>query len=167
MSIRIGINGFGRIGRYLIRLLNRDADVEVVAVNARADNPQMAHLLKYDSVHGHFPGEVQATQEGLSIDGRPIRITRYGAGEWTWGELGCDLVSSPQASSTTARNCEKHLACVVQDRGHQRPGQGRGQHRGHGLQPPPAPARAQDHLQPSCTTNCLPRGQGPARVHSA
>ncbi|QLA17603.1 type I glyceraldehyde-3-phosphate dehydrogenase [Desulfolutivibrio sulfoxidireducens] len=110
MSIRIGINGFGRIGRYLIRLLNRDTDVEVVAVNARADNPQMAHLLKYDSVHGHFPGVVETTPDGLSIDGKPIRITRHGAGEWQWGELGCDLVVESTGKFNDRESCEKHLA---------------------------------------------------------
>ncbi len=110
MSIRIGINGFGRIGRYLIRLLNRDTDVEVIAVNARADNPQMAHLLKYDSVHGHFPGVVETTPDGLSIDGKPIRITRHGAGEWQWGELGCDLVVESTGKFNDRESCEKHLA---------------------------------------------------------
>ncbi len=111
MSIRIGINGFGRIGRYLIRLLARETDVEVVAVNARADNPQMAHLLKYDSVHGRFPGVVQATQDGLAVEGRPIAITRHGVGEWKWGDLGCDLVVESTGKFNDRESCEKHLAC--------------------------------------------------------
>ncbi|KUG28884.1 nad-dependent glyceraldehyde-3-phosphate dehydrogenase [hydrocarbon metagenome] len=110
MALRIGINGFGRIGRYLIRLLANDPDVSVIAVNARADNPQMAHLLKYDSVHGHFPGTVEPTADGLSINGAPIRITRHGAGEWVWGELGCDLVVESTGKFNDRESCEKHLA---------------------------------------------------------
>jgi glyceraldehyde 3-phosphate dehydrogenase len=110
MAIRIGINGFGRIGRYLIRLLADDPDVSVVAVNARADNPQMAHLLKYDSVHGRFPGVVEATSDGFSVCGKPVKVTRNGAGEWIWGDLGCDLVVESTGKFNDRESCEKHLA---------------------------------------------------------
>jgi glyceraldehyde 3-phosphate dehydrogenase len=110
MAIRIGINGFGRIGRYLIRLAASDPDVQVIAVNARADNPQMAHLLKYDSVHGRFPGTVLATADGLSVNGEPVKITRHGVGEWAWGDLGCDLVVESTGKFNDRESCEKHLA---------------------------------------------------------
>jgi len=110
MAIRIGINGFGRIGRYLIRLAASDPDVQVIAVNARADNPQMAHLLKYDSVHGRFPGAVLATADGLSVNDEPVKITRHGVGEWIWGDLGCDLVVESTGKFNDRESCEKHLA---------------------------------------------------------
>jgi glyceraldehyde 3-phosphate dehydrogenase len=110
MAIRIGINGFGRIGRYLIRLLAGDPEVSVVAVNARADNPQMAHLLKYDSVHGRFPGVIEATPDGFTVCGKPVKVTRNGAGEWVWGDLGCDLVVESTGKFNDRESCEKHLA---------------------------------------------------------
>src|SRR5699024_9133512 len=82
MPIRIGINGFGRIGRYLIRLAAAAPDIELAAVNARADNAALAHMLKYDSVHGRFPFPVSATDKGLNVDGRDVPVTRKPTGEW-------------------------------------------------------------------------------------
>ena len=70
MPIRLAVNGFGRIGRYLIRLLADASDVEIVAVNARADNATLAHLLKYDSTFGPFPFPVSATENGIMVNGR-------------------------------------------------------------------------------------------------
>ncbi len=67
MAVKIGLNGFGRIGRYVTRLLANDPDVEIVAVNARADNNTLAHLLKYDSVHRKFDGEVIPNDEGFFV----------------------------------------------------------------------------------------------------
>ncbi|MEF3696611.1 type I glyceraldehyde-3-phosphate dehydrogenase [Desulfolutivibrio sp.] len=155
MAIRIGINGFGRIGRYLIRLLADDADVSVVAVNARADNPQMAHLLKYDSVHGRFPGTVLATDDGLSINGAPVKVTRHGAGEWSWGELGCDLVVESTGKFNDRESCEKHLARGAKTVVISAPAKGEDVTIVMGVN--------QDQLKPehkiisnaSCTTNCL------------
>ena len=84
MPIRLAINGFGRIGRYLIRLLADASDVDIVAVNARADNATLAHLLKYDSTFGPFPFPVSATEKGLMVNGREIPVTRMVLGEWDW-----------------------------------------------------------------------------------
>jgi glyceraldehyde 3-phosphate dehydrogenase len=110
MATKIGLNGFGRIGRYLARLLAEETDLELVAVNARASNEDLAHLLKYDSVHGRFP-DVQPSEDGFVMAGKPVKVTRNAPGEWTWGELGCDLVVESTGKFTDRESCEKHLAC--------------------------------------------------------
>lgn len=110
MATKIGLNGFGRIGRYLARLLAEETDLELVAVNARASNEDLAHLLKYDSVHGRFL-DVQPTEDGFVMAGKPIKVTRNAPGEWTWGDLGCDLVVESTGKFTDRESCEKHLAC--------------------------------------------------------
>jgi glyceraldehyde 3-phosphate dehydrogenase len=111
MSIRIGINGFGRIGRYLVRLLADDGGCELVAVNARADNVQLAHLLKYDSVHGTFAGRIEAGDKGFSVNGRPVEVTRCAPGEWRWGDLGVDVVVESTGAFRDRASCEGMLAC--------------------------------------------------------
>jgi glyceraldehyde 3-phosphate dehydrogenase len=110
MATKIGLNGFGRIGRYLARLLAEESDLELVAVNARASNEDLAHLLKYDSVHGRFP-DVRPTEDGFVMAGKPVKVTRMAPGEWTWGEMGCDLVVESTGKFTDRESCEKHLAC--------------------------------------------------------
>ena len=92
MTVRLGINGFGRIGRYLMRLLADCDDMPVVVVNARADNAQLAHLFKYDSVHGRFNGTVDHDENGLIINGRHVAVTRCKTGEWVWDRHQVDLV---------------------------------------------------------------------------
>lgn len=110
MATKIGLNGFGRIGRYLARLLAEESDLELAVVNARASNEDLAHLLKYDSVHGRFP-DVQPTEEGFVMAGKPVKVTRNAPGEWTWGEMGCDLVVESTGKFNDRESCEKHLAC--------------------------------------------------------
>ena len=110
MATRIGLNGFGRIGRYLTRLLAGESDLELVAVNARASNEDLAHLLKYDSAHGRFL-DVEPTQSGFKVNGKPVTVTRNAPGEWTWGELGCDVVIESTGKFTDRESCEKHIAC--------------------------------------------------------
>ncbi len=92
MPVNIGINGFGRIGRYLLRLLADDPELAVTAINARADNPSLAHLFKYDSVHRTFQGTVQPNDRGFIVNGRQVDVTRKPMGEWIWGDLGVDMV---------------------------------------------------------------------------
>lgn len=110
MATKIGLNGFGRIGRYLTRLLADESDLELVAVNARASNEDLAHLLKYDSVHGRFLN-VEPTATGFTVNGKPVTVTRNAPGEWIWGDLGCDIVVESTGKFTDRESCEKHLAC--------------------------------------------------------
>ncbi len=78
MTVKVGINGFGRIGRSIFRAINQDPafkDIEVVAINDLTDNQTLAHLLKYDSIMGRYGAEVASTEEGITVDGRLIRVT--------------------------------------------------------------------------------------------
>ena len=110
MAVRIGINGFGRIGRYLMRLLADNENFEVVAINARASNQDLAHLFKYDSVHGHFKGDVLATDRGLLINDKlNVPVTRDGIGEWRWGELGADIVVDTSGSLKKKAGLQQHI----------------------------------------------------------
>ncbi len=114
MSVRIGINGFGRIGRYLARLLAKESGYELVAVNARADNGQLAHLLKYDSVHGTFAGEVEANEKGFTINGNQIVVTRDAPGEWSWGAWDVDIVVESTGYFRDRLSCEQMIDCGCQ-----------------------------------------------------
>lgn len=109
MPIRIGLNGFGRIGRYLIRLMAAAPDIELAVINARADNAALAHMLKYDSVHGHFPFPVSATDTGLNINGREVPVTRKPTGEWDWSGYGADLVVESTGTIKTREAAAAHL----------------------------------------------------------
>ena len=94
MAIRIAINGFGRIGRLTLRnLLEQSGIFEVVAVNDLTDNHTLATLLKYDSVHGRYPGEVGFDEENLLVDGRKIRVLEQrDPRQLPWADLGVDVV---------------------------------------------------------------------------
>jgi glyceraldehyde 3-phosphate dehydrogenase len=111
MALRIGINGFGRIGRYMTRLLAGNKDLQVVVVNARADNNTLAHLLKYDSVHGRFDGQVEVNEEGFMLEGSQVYVTRKAPGEWVWGDYGVDILLETTGKFRDRESCEKHLAC--------------------------------------------------------
>ncbi|MBC7355884.1 MAG: type I glyceraldehyde-3-phosphate dehydrogenase, partial [Desulfomicrobiaceae bacterium] len=111
MGVRIALNGFGRIGRYMARILAGRDDLELVAVNARGDNASLAHLLKYDSVHGIFPGEVGATDDGITINGQLVRVTRNAPDAWDWASVGADIVVESTGKFTDRESCERHLAC--------------------------------------------------------
>lgn len=107
--VRIGINGFGRIGRYLMRLLATDPSCEVAVINARAGNSDLAHLLKYDSVHGHFPGSVYPGDKGIVINDREIPVIRCNKGEWPWGDMGVDIVVDTSGSLKKREGLALHL----------------------------------------------------------
>lgn len=111
MAVKIGINGFGRIGRYLVRLLKDSKDVQIAVINARANNATLAHLLKYDSTHGHFPGEVSHDENGLIIDGHHIPVTRYPLGEWKWADYGVDIAVETSGKIKDRDGLAAHLAC--------------------------------------------------------
>lgn len=111
MAIRIGINGFGRIGRYLVRLLASDEELIIAAVNARADNASLAHLFKYDSSHGIFQGSVKHDENGLVINGRHIAVTRCKAGEWPWRELDVAVAVETSGAVKDREGLAQHLNC--------------------------------------------------------
>jgi len=93
MPVRVAINGFGRIGRCLARLIIDKPELELVAVNSRADTERDVHLLRYDSVHGRFPGKVEARDETLYLDGREVHITRVlQPQDLPWKDLGIEIV---------------------------------------------------------------------------
>jgi len=103
--VKIAINGFGRIGRISFRNIQRKSNVEVVAINDLTDATTLAHLLKYDSVHGRFDGEVYAEGEYLVVNGKKIRVYAERDPEnLPWGELGIDIVIE---STGIFRNKEK------------------------------------------------------------
>ncbi|MDI9569929.1 MAG: type I glyceraldehyde-3-phosphate dehydrogenase [Pseudomonadota bacterium] len=94
MGIKVAINGFGRVGRYLVRAIHGREDIEIVAVNSRAKPAVLAHLLKYDSVHGIFAAHIVATENELQIDGGKIAITQVTSSlaDLPWAALGVDIV---------------------------------------------------------------------------
>ena len=110
MTTRIGINGFGRIGRNFFRALRaKGADLEVVAMNDLGDAQTMAHLLKYDSVFGRFDGEVKVTDGGFSIDGKDIKLlSERDPANLPWGDLGADIVIESTGFFTKRADAAKH-----------------------------------------------------------
>ena len=111
MPVRVGINGFGRIGRNVFRAAcEREAEIEWVAVNDLVDPKTIVHLLKYDSILGRFPGEVAATDTGLRVDGTDIRVTaERDPAALPWGEMGVDIVIESTGFFTDRENAAKHL----------------------------------------------------------
>jgi glyceraldehyde 3-phosphate dehydrogenase len=111
MTTRIAINGFGRIGRNLLRAVRKyELDVEVVAVNDLTDPVTLGHLTKYDSVHGRFPGEVHVDGTAIVIDGTPISVlSERDPAALPWGELGVDVVVESTGFFTDRDKAAKHL----------------------------------------------------------
>ncbi|WP_447977596.1 type I glyceraldehyde-3-phosphate dehydrogenase [Candidatus Nitrospira bockiana] len=111
MAIRIGINGFGRIGRNVLRASLGDPDLQFVAVNDLTDAKTLAHLLKYDSVHGPLSVPVQAGEDEIVVDGKPIKIlAKKDPKELPWKDLGVDLVIESTGRFTDREGASKHLS---------------------------------------------------------
>jgi glyceraldehyde 3-phosphate dehydrogenase len=109
LSLQIGINGFGRIGRLVLRAA-RTTDVEVVGINDLTDARTLAHLLKYDSIHGRFPGEVEATENGVKVDGREIPITQEREpAEIPWFDQGAKIAVECTGRFTDRESAGQHL----------------------------------------------------------
>jgi len=109
MAIQVGINGFGRIGRLAFRAL-RDKDVEVVGINDLVDAPTLAHLLKYDSVHGRYPDSVSADGDAIVVDGRRIPISsERDPAKLPWKKLGAEIVVEATGLFTKREAAQKHL----------------------------------------------------------
>ncbi len=109
MTKRVAINGFGRIGRLVFRACETDPDIEVVAVNDLTDAATLAHLLKYDSVHGRFGESVVAEEDGFSVDGRFVKVlSQRDPAELPWAELGIDIVVESTGFFTDATKAQAH-----------------------------------------------------------
>jgi glyceraldehyde 3-phosphate dehydrogenase len=109
MAIRVGINGFGRIGRLVFRAA-RGKDLEIVGINDLTDARTLAHLLKYDSVHGRFPGAVEAVDDGIVVDGKKIPISaERDPAKLPWKALGAQLVVESTGIFANREGSSKHL----------------------------------------------------------
>lgn len=110
MAIKVGINGFGRIGRLAFRAMVNDPEIEVVAVNDLGDIPTMAHLLKYDSIHGRAFDTVEVTEDGFVADGHAVKVlSEREPANLPWGELGVDVVVESTGFFTDGTKAKAHL----------------------------------------------------------
>ncbi|MFF0342978.1 type I glyceraldehyde-3-phosphate dehydrogenase [Kribbella sp. NPDC004875] len=110
MTVRVGINGFGRIGRNFFRAVQASgADIEVVAVNDLTDNQTLAHLLKYDSILGRFPGEVSATDDDITVAGKSFKaFAERDPANLKWSDVGADVVIESTGFFTDATKAKTH-----------------------------------------------------------
>jgi glyceraldehyde 3-phosphate dehydrogenase len=110
MGVRVGVNGFGRIGRVFFRAALQEPEIEVVAVNDLADAKTLAHLLKYDSVHGILAGEVRHKGEAIFVNGREVRVcSAKDPATLPWGEMGVDIVVESTGVFRDKATTTKHL----------------------------------------------------------
>ena len=112
MAIRVGINGFGRIGRMVFRAAVRDfPDIEVVGINDLLEPDYLAYMLGYDSVHGRFKGTIAVEGSTLIVNGKKIRLTAVkDPADLKWSEVGADIVVESTGLFLTKETCEKHIA---------------------------------------------------------
>jgi len=110
MPIKVGINGFGRIGRNMLRATPADAGIEYVAVNDIVDAKTLAHLLKYDTVLGIYPGKVEATADAIVVDGRPVKVlVNKTPADLPWKDLGVEIVIESTGKYTKRPDVIKHI----------------------------------------------------------
>jgi glyceraldehyde 3-phosphate dehydrogenase len=112
MTIKVGINGFGRIGRMAFRAITKDfPGIQVVGINDLLDPEYLAYMLKYDSVHGNFPGEIAVDGHTLIVNGNAIRLTaEKDPANLKWSDIGADIVIESTGFFLTEESCQKHLA---------------------------------------------------------
>jgi len=111
MTIKVGINGFGRIGRMAFRAIHKEfPELEVVAINDLLDPEYLAYMLRYDSVHGRFPGDVSVEGNNMVVDGKKIRLTaERDPANLKWNEVGADVVIESTGFFLTEETCQKHI----------------------------------------------------------
>ncbi len=111
MTIKVGINGFGRIGRMAFRAIAKDfSDIQVVGINDLLDADYLAYMLKYDSVHGNFGGDISVEGSNLIVNGNTIRLTaERDPANLKWDEIGADLVIECTGFFLTGETCQKHI----------------------------------------------------------
>ena len=158
MALRVAINGFGRIGRNVLRAAKaRGAKIDFVAVNDLTDNKTLAHLLKYDSVHGRYDGTVEATADGIKVDGDLIKVlAEKEPGKLPWKDLGVDFVLESTGRFTDKEKAAAHLAAGAKKVVISAPAKGEDITIVYGVNHDKYDA-AKHHVisNASCTTNCL------------
>ncbi len=157
MAVRVGINGFGRIGRIVYRAASGNAAVDIVAVNDLADAKTNAHLLKYDSVHGTFQGKVEARDSELVVDGKAIKVlSEKDPAAIPWAGLGVDIVIESTGIFTSAEKAAGHLRAGAKKVIITAPAKGEDMTVVMGVNEKSYdPARHNILSNASCTTNCL------------
>ncbi len=112
MTIKVGINGFGRIGRMAFRAISKDfPNIEVVGINDLLDADYLAYMLQYDSVHGNFDGDISVDGSNMVVNGKKIRLTaERDPSDLKWGDIGADLVIECTGFFLTEETCQKHIA---------------------------------------------------------
>ena len=110
MAIKVGINGFGRIGRNVFRVIAEREGIDVVAINDLADARTLSLLLKYDSVHGRFDGDIEAKEDSIVVKGKEVKLTKErDPARLPWKKLGVDIAIESTGIFTTKADCAKHL----------------------------------------------------------
>lgn len=157
MSVKIAINGFGRIGRNVLRAASGNPEIEIVAVNDLTDPATLAHLLKYDSVHGLYDGDVQATADALIVNGREIKVfAEKDPAALPWGKLGVEIAIESTGRFTDRANAAKHLTAGAKKVIISAPGKGEDLTIVMGVNEEAYdPANHHVISNASCTTNCL------------
>jgi glyceraldehyde 3-phosphate dehydrogenase len=160
MPVRVGINGFGRIGRNVFRAAQaKQTDIEWVAVNDITDTKTLAHLLKYDSTYGPFPGgDVEATDDGIRVNGTDIKVlAERDPGSLPWGDLGVDVVIESTGFFTDRESAAKHLDAGAKKVLISAPAKGEDVTVALGVNFDEAYDKDEHHVisNASCTTNCL------------
>jgi glyceraldehyde 3-phosphate dehydrogenase len=160
MAIRIGINGFGRIGRNIFRAIDKDplfADIEVVAINDLTNNATLAHLLKYDSIMGVYDKSVTSTEDGIVVNGRQVKIFNHrNPAEIPWGALGVEYVVESTGLFTDGEKAAMHLEAGAKKVVISAPAKGKVKTIVMGVNEDEYNP-TEDHIisNASCTTNCL------------
>ena len=116
MTIKVGINGFGRIGRMAFRAIAKEfPNIEVIGINDLLDPDYLAYMLKYDSVHGNFQGDITTQGDKMVVKGKSIRLTaEKDPINLKWSEVGADLVIESTGFFLTKDTCQKHIdACLL------------------------------------------------------
>jgi glyceraldehyde 3-phosphate dehydrogenase len=159
MPVRVGINGFGRIGRNVFRAAQaKQTDIEWVAVNDITDTKTLATLLKYDSTYGPYAGTVEATADGITVDGTEVKVlAERDPGALPWGELGVDVVIESTGFFTDRENASKHLDAGAKKVLISAPAKGEDVTVALGVNFDEAYDKDNHHIisNASCTTNCL------------
>ena len=157
MAVRVGINGFGRIGRNIMRAAMGSSDIDFVAVNDLTNSATLAHLLKYDSVLGNLQADVKATAEGITVDGEEFKVLSVkDPAQLPWKDLGVDVVFESTGIFTSRDGAAKHLAAGAKKVVVTAPAKGPDVTVVLGVNDQKYdPAKHQIISNASCTTNCL------------